>query len=54
MDRIIVVRVSGRENLTDFPHLSQGSSKCQLLLFEHWKKKSIKAHKVQRVMLWPQ
>lgn len=54
MDRIIVVRISSRENLTDFPHLSQGSSKCQLLLFEDWEEKSIKAHKVQRVILWPQ
>lgn len=36
-DRIIVVRVGGREAATDFPHLGRGCRKCQSLLSEGWK-----------------
>lgn len=41
----MTVGVSGGRNLTDFPHLRQGSSKCQLLLSEDWKEKSAKPTK---------
>lgn len=44
-DRIIVVRVGGREGSTDFPHLGRGRSECRSLLFEGWKEKSVKPHK---------